>query len=552
MRKSLTTPREKSSTKDKYATKESKIDDIVDEFADTFAPEDLSYDPHFVTEKMVQFGLMLTGVPLYSYQLEPAYRIIYSVVALEGATITLLFSRQSGKTETLAFVINTLSVLLPALAKIFPDLDQFKKGFKTGLFAPQSEQVWTTYNRALIQLNSDTAEEVMSDSDIQVELEKIHRYQLSNGSTLTGQTASVKSKIEGKTYDLVLCEESQDLDTYIVRKSISPMVTATGGTIVKIGTTGTEKNDFWYDIVYNRNKNRKLKDERLLYHWEYNYKKIIEAKREQYKKDGKKFHLRYESDVLKKLERWGKESQEFRLSFALEWDLESGMLITDEEFDRLCNKRKGLNNLESNDIVIAGLDIGKSEASTVLTIGKIVWNPTEEDEPPKIEIVHWLELHNVDYERQHHILVTALYEYGVQSLYFDYTGVGKAVGDRLMYSVGDAINITPYTFSRESKSEMWFNLISYIQQKRLIIPANNKTRETPEFRNFEEQIKNTLKYFDGPYLVCHKSQGYLDDYVDSLGLMAMAINFEVAEEVEIEEYNPFMGGSLDKLKKLSW
>lgn len=538
-----------------FEAKGKKLDSVIDDMEEEIKMSITSYDPHELTEIIIKYGLILTGVPLYSYQSEPAYRIIYSVVAFEGSTITMLFSRQSGKTETLAFVVNSLCTLLPTLAKVFPELEQFRNGFHVGLFAPQSDQVWTTYNRALLRIQSENAEKVLADPDLDVSLEKVHRYSLSNGSTLTGQTASVKSKIEGKTYHLILCEEAQDLDSFLVQKSIEPMVTATGGSIVKCGTTGTEKNDFWYEIQFNKNKSRKEKDPRLAYHWEYNYKKIIAAKRAQYEKDGKLFHLHYEKDVKKKIERWGVDSQSFKLSFALQWDLESGMLITDEDFNKLCNRRKGFAEIEKNDIIVAGLDIGKEEASTVLTIGKLVWHPSDEEAMPKLEIVAWIELHKIDYETQHHILVNALVEYQVESLYLDYTGVGKAVGDRLIFACGEYINITPYTFSKESKSEMWFNLVDYIQRKGLIIPANNTVKETSEFQNFEEQMKNCLKYFDGPYLVCHKSDGYRDDYVDSLALMCMAPNFEVSEQVEVEVFNPFFEGQQglrDLRKRISW
>jgi hypothetical protein len=49
----------------------------------------------------------------------------------------------------------------------------------------------------------------------------------------------------------ILLEEAQDLDTTLVQKSIEPMVSAVGGTIIKCGTTGTSKSDFWQEIQYN-------------------------------------------------------------------------------------------------------------------------------------------------------------------------------------------------------------------------------------------------------------------------------------------------------------
>lgn len=520
-----------------FKTKGSKADKVIEEATDEL--RGISFDAHFVTSKIVQFGKILTGIPLYQYQEDIAYRIIYSVVALEGATLTMLLSRQSGKTECLSFVVNSLSAILPALAKIIPDLEQFQDGIKIGLFAPQSDQVYTTYNRALLRLSNDNAEMIMGDPDLQVFLEKPSRYQLSNGSKMTGQVASKQSKIEGATFHLLLCEEAQDLDTYIVQKSLEPMVSATNGTIVKCGTTGVQKNDFWYEIQHNRNKSRSIKDERLHLHMEYNYKKIFADKRAQYAKDNKIFHLNYEKDVIKKEAKWGRYSQAFKLSYALEWELESGMLVTDKDFLSICNHKKGLGNFDENDIIIAGLDIGKDIASTVLTFAKIVFDPNDEGLPPKKEIIGWVELEGVDYDKQHYAITAALQEYQVSNLFVDYTGVGKAVVDRLVPVVGEYVNITPYTFSTQSKSEMWFNLLQDISTGRLIVPANKATQSTHEFQRFKEQVLNCQKYYNGSYIVAEKSEGYLDDYVDSLGLMCLAVNFEIPDEVEVEPFNPF-------------
>ena len=95
-----------------------------------FEGKTVSFDAHDITSKIMRFGEVLTGVNLYSYQKEAAYAIIYSVITFSGDVKTMLFSRQSGKTEAIAFVIDTLCVLLPALAKMIPDLEQFKNNLK--------------------------------------------------------------------------------------------------------------------------------------------------------------------------------------------------------------------------------------------------------------------------------------------------------------------------------------------------------------------------------------------------------------------------------------
>ena len=506
---------------------------VTDIDTSDMAGRSVSFDAHFITGKIMDFGKVLTGIPLYSYQEEIAYRIIYSVITFEGSVLTVLLSRQSGKSETMAFVIDTLTVLLPALAKIIPDLEQFSNGFRVGLFAPQSDQVVTTYSRAMTRLTSANAEMVLSDPDLLVSLESEVRLNLSNGSFLAGQVASKQSKIESKTYDLIIIEEAQDTDDFLVTKSIEPMLTATGGNLVKVGTTGVTKNHFWYEIQANRNHDRKIPDKRLRNHFEYAYKEIISARRHQFEIDHKKFHLNYEADILRKKERWGEDSQAFKLAYALVWDLESGMLISDKEFNTLLNRKLGFQEPSTGDYVVAGLDIGKAPAETVLTIAK-VWYTDDPFEKPYKQILAWVCLGGLDYEAQHHEILNYIVEYNISTIFADYTGVGKPVVDRLVYACGEYVNIEPYTFTAQSKSDMWYNFTSDIQTRRLIVPANRVVRSTSEFQKFEEQMKNCQKYFNGAYMVCEKSEGYFDDMVDSCALMCLAANAQREAESELE------------------
>ena len=512
---------------------------FTDEMASILKGKTVSFDAHEITSKIMEFGKILTGISLYDYQEQAAYALIYSVITFSGDVKTMLFSRQSGKSETIAFVIDTLCVLLPALGNIIPDLEQFKTGFRVGLFAPQSDQVTTTYSRALTRLNSANAEMVLEDPDIDTYLESNVRLKLSNGSYLAGQVASKQSKIESKTYDFVIVEEAQDVDDLIVSKSIEPMLSATGGTLVKVGTTGMYKNHFYYEIQHNRQLDRKVKDPRIRNHFEFNYKDIIVDRRKQFRKDGKRFHLNYEADVMRKKERWGEDSQAFKLAYALIWDLESGMLLTDKDYNHIINRKLGFQMPGIKDRIVAGLDIGKSPAETVLTIGKVI----EDDDRSYKQILAWVALGGLDYEAQHHVLMDCIVEFNITTLYADYTGVGKAVVDRLMYACGEYVDIVPYTFTAQSKSDMWFNFTSEIQTKHLIVPANKQVRSTTEYMKFEEQMKNCQKYFNGAYMVCEKSDGYFDDFVDSCALMCMAANSEeqVENEMEVTD-NPLYSG----------
>src|ERR1700761_7117530 len=57
----------------------------------------------------------------YSYQLEIADRIFFSLLYGDAAEITIETARQAGKSEIMADVAATAMVVFPLLAKTFPD-----------------------------------------------------------------------------------------------------------------------------------------------------------------------------------------------------------------------------------------------------------------------------------------------------------------------------------------------------------------------------------------------------------------------------------------------
>ena len=192
---------------------------------------------------------------------------------------------------------------------------------------------------------------------------------------------------------------------------------------------------------------------------------------------------------------------------------------------------------------------------TVVTIGRRIVGEDSFEKPVK-QVLAWFALGGMDYEAQHHAIMDIIVEYNVQTVYADYTGVGKAVVDRLMYACGEYVNIVPYTFTAQSKSDMWFGFTADISARRLVIPANKQVRGTTEFMKFEEQIKNCQKYFNGPYMVCEKSEGYFDDFVDSCALMCLAADEEqkVEEEMEVMD-NPLYASvvsEVSSMRRNSW
>jgi len=108
---------------------EEAIDEPLDELSQQFVDK--------LIDKIMMFLKEVVGHDLHPYQKPLARRIMESVIINDGEEITALASRQSGKSETVADTVVTLMILLPRLAKLYPDLlGKYEKGLMVGLFAP--------------------------------------------------------------------------------------------------------------------------------------------------------------------------------------------------------------------------------------------------------------------------------------------------------------------------------------------------------------------------------------------------------------------------------
>ena len=163
-----------------------------------------------LVDKCIEFQTALVGHELHPYQMPLARRVIESVLINDGEEITALAARQSGKSETIANTVATLMVLLPRLAKMYPDLlGKFKDGVWIGMFAPVEGQVETLFGRTVNRLTSERALEILGDPEIDDSLGKVpgvtRQIKLKNsGSSLMMMTANPRAKIESKSFHSLL------------------------------------------------------------------------------------------------------------------------------------------------------------------------------------------------------------------------------------------------------------------------------------------------------------------------------------------------------------
>lgn len=203
----------------------SELEDDEQPLPEQDEPEVDEFSPEFVARLIGQcltFTEAFTGVSFHAYQLPLARRITESILINDGAEVTALASRQSGKSEVIANIVAALMVLLPKLAVLYPDLlGKFKDGLWVGLFAPVETQAETVYGRVVSRLTSPRALEIMGDPEIDDMATRnpgvTKGTRLKNsGSFVMMMTANPRAKIESKTFHVIIIDECFPYETPVL------------------------------------------------------------------------------------------------------------------------------------------------------------------------------------------------------------------------------------------------------------------------------------------------------------------------------------------------
>jgi len=439
-----------------------------------------------LVDRTMQFMEALVGHDLHPYQKPLARRIIESVIINDGEEVTALAARQSGKSETIANTVVTLMVLLPRLAKMYPDLlGRFKTGIWVGMFAPVEGQVETLFGRAVNRLTSERAQEILGDPEIDDSLGKVpgvtRQIKLKNsGSTLMMMTANPRAKIESKSFHLIVIDECQEADDFVVSKSISPMLAYYSGTMVKTGTPTTSKNNFYRSIQLN--KRRQTTRGSRQNHFEWDWREVA------------KVNQNYGKFIKRETLRIGEESDEFQMSYSCKWLLERGMFVTSTIMDELGDTSQEIVKAWHRSPVVVGIDPARKLDSTVVTVVWVDWDRPDEFGYFDHRILNWLEIQGDDWEDQYFQIVNFLSAYDVIAVGVDANGVGDAVAQRLKLLLPGA------------EVHGW--------------PAHAKTRRLRTWKRFYQQMTDLETKFTGPnFLAKAPDEAHAhDDFADSLAI----------------------------------
>lgn len=510
-----------------YLQEDAPVEELIDEPLDELSQQFVDK----LIDKMLEFLKVLVGHDLHPYQKPLARRIMESVIINDGEEITALASRQSGKSETVADTVATMMILLPRLAKLYPDLlGKFKDGIWVGLFAPTESQAETLFGRTVTRLSSERALEIMDDPEIddtaarvggvtrQIRLKK-------SGSTITMMTANPRAKIESKSFHLIIIDECQEADDFVVSKSISPMLAYYAGTMVKTGTPTTSKNNFYRSIQLNRRRQTTRGNRQNHFQWDW--------------KDVAKFNTNYEKFIRKEMLRIGEESDEFQMSYNCKWLLERGMFVTSGIMDELGDTSQELVKSWHKTPVVVGIDPARKTDSTVVTVVWVDWDRPDEFGYFDHRILNWLEMQGDDWEEQYYQIVNFLENYDVLAVGVDANGVGDAVAQRLKLLLPRA-EVMSLTSSPSEQSKRWKHLQALIQRKMISWPSHAKTRRLRTWKRFYQQMVDAEVQYKGPnFLVAAPDESYAhDDFVDSLSIACSLTQDLVMPEI-VASSNPF-------------
>lgn len=505
-----------------------EAEDFTDEFSEETIDELSQEFVDRLIDKVVLFMEVLVGHPLHDYQLPFSRRIVESIIIGDGEEVTALAARQSGKSEVIANTVATLMVLLPRLAVLYPDLlGKFKDGFWVGLFAPTEGQAETLFGRTVSRLTSERAVEVLGDPEIDdiaarttgvtkgIRLKK-------SGSTLSMMTANPRAKIESKSFHLVIVDECQEADDFVVTKSIAPMLAYYAGTMVKTGTPTTSKNNFYRSIQLNRRRQTSRGTRQNHFQWDY--------------KDVSKVNDNYAKFIRKEMLRIGEDSDEFQMSYNCRWLLERGMFVTSNVMDELGDTSQEVVKSWFRSPVVVGIDPARKMDSTIVTVVWVDWDRPDEFGYFDHRVLNWLELQGDDWEEQYFQITNFLSNYDVLAVGVDANGVGDAVAQRLKILLPRA-EVIALTSSVSEQSKRWKHLQSLIQRKMVGWPAHAKTRRLRTWRRFYQQMTDAEVKFSGPnFLVQAPDEAHAhDDYVDSLSIACSMTADLTLPSVEITE-----------------
>ncbi len=327
------------------------------------------------------------------------------------------------------------------------------------------------------------------------------------GSEARKTSCHPRSTIEGRTYHVIIIDEAQGGQDEIVKKSVFPMGSDTNATIILTGTPAREKNFFYASIQDNKRIALKRGHHRQN-HFQIPWTEVA------------KYSPRYKRYVMKKMLKYGEDSDEFRMSYKLEWLLEQGMFTTSEKFAELEDRTmQSVVHAHHGSPVCVGVDCARKKDRTVVTVVWVRWNHPNSAGYYEHRVLNWLDLEAVEWEEQYFRIKEFLENYRIYKVAVDGGGLGDVVINRLRHLMPH-LEFQEMGDSPAEQSVRWKYLKQLMEQKIIKWPGGAKVKTRRSFRRFRQEMEDLQIEYKGPNIKCEApdDDNAHDDYPDSLAM----------------------------------
>lgn len=526
-----------------------------------------------LVSSVVRFCEIIAEQKMYKFQKRIASRIVESMIDKDGSTVTGLVSRQGGKTETVSNVGAGVAMLLPVLAKQFPDdprLARFADGVRVLIFGPYQEKAQLPYDRIRIIVKSKTARKLMASKDFNMKLLKDQKelLEFSTGSVVIARSASETTNNEGQTGHLVIFEETQAISRYKIEKEILPTTTNTRGTVVAIGTANQVSAVFREMIERNKEIEGQTGKQN---HFESNWIEVCADRADAYNeeqrlyKEGKgpipnEDHLNYALSIQTFIENKKEHTSYFRMNYLLMWEELGAGAIDRVSWNEAAIPTLEIGRRRYGGMRVAAIDIGKTNDSSFITVADLDWEHPVIDRAAQGDDKESAILYRkcfTDFASfkgkfedkggemgQYSKIVNFLVNKGIGFLLVDETAMGDPVAERLGVLLEDAMEVGTFRFTGPSKLNLYRHYTQELDAGRISYVSGPITRSMEVYKDFViqhtelikvvDENKNTVKY--------QAPEGQHDDATDSAAMCCLAaklVKGQLMPYIEMSEMPSF-------------
>lgn len=449
--------------------------------------------------------------PCYPYQIEIAEAILDSVFQDKGLTFSVMLARQMGKNEISALVeayilthYTSNCTIVKAAPTSKPQIVTSRLRLLSILECPElADRVWRSQGYIIGVANE--AEDVSKQT----------------GPCILFLSAGPDARIVGATASILLeVDEAQDVSVEKFNTHLRPMASTKNATTVLYGTAWSD--DTLLAQIKAINQQLEARDG-IRRHFEYNWRTLAEI------------NPQYKKFVENEIDRLGREHITTRTQYRLETISGASFLLSDRQRHMLRGRHEWLDAPDDDytGYFVAGIDVGGEATqkagvaqtswkhdSTVMTIARVI---TNELDLASMQIVHQVEWNGKLYTEQYAHLVELCEQWNIRRLVIDATGLGDALASFLRARLGEDV-VTPFHFSRQSKSKLAYHMLSLIDTGRLKMYRDDSAPDDVSTQAWK-QLKLARYRVPGENLLdmyVDTEEGH-DDYLTSIALCCEAV-----------------------------